>query len=134
MALIDQLKQIVEDLQADKPNTTIYIFVFSFIVTMMVALFRECRADPVKKELKEAVLAYDQPSKLYKFLTNMKVETTANYHYFNMSANLLKQSGPPTKVCVNQLLKVCSIDNTPVNWNRCFKLINRIRFYHKVKQ
>ena len=51
-----------------------------------------------------------------------------------MRENLLKViGGPPTEHCVNQLLRVCRIDNTPVAWNRVYKLLNRIRFYHKVK-
>ena len=52
-----------------------------------------------------------------------------------MKTHLLNvATGPPTNVCVNQLLRISGIDNTPVNFNRCFTLLNRIRFYHKVKQ
>ena len=52
-----------------------------------------------------------------------------------MKTHLLNvTSGPPINVCVNQLLKISGIDNTPVSFNRCHSLLNRIRFYHKVKQ
>ena len=50
-----------------------------------------------------------------------------------MKTHLLNIDGAPINVCINQLLKVCEITNTPVNFNRCHKLLNRIRFYHKVK-
>ena len=50
-----------------------------------------------------------------------------------MRTHLLKIDGAPTQVCVNQLLKICDLVNDPVTFNRCYKLVNRIRFYHKVK-
>ena len=76
---------------------------------------------------------HKQPSILYSFLRRIKKEDSEKY--FNLCTHLLNvTSGPPLNVCVNQLLKICSIANTPVNFNRCHALLNRIRFYHKVKQ
>ena len=63
----------------------------------------------------------------------MGIEKEKSEKYFNLKTNLLKVDGAPTDRCVNQLLKICEIDNTPVIFNRCYKLVNRLRFYHKVK-
>ena len=53
--------------------------------------------------------------------------------YFNMRTHLLKIDGAPTQVCVNQLLRVSELTNDPLTFNKCHRLLTRIRFYHKLK-
>ena len=52
--------------------------------------------------------------------------------YASLSAMLLNPTAP-LDMCVNQLLAITDIDNTPVNYNRYHKLITLIRKYHETK-
>ena len=76
---------------------------------------------------------HQQPSLLYGFLRRVRQEDSEKY--FNLCVHLLNVvSGPPIGVCVNQLLRICQITNTPVSYNRCHTLLNRIRFYHNAQR
>lgn len=111
----------------------IYILVFSAVVSFALMMYYESKSDPLKKELTEAIKQHQQPSLFYQFLMRITPEVSEKYN--NVKRHLLNiETGPPTNVCVKQLLNICQIDNTPVAFNRCFTLLNRIRFYHKVKQ
>ena len=37
------------------------------------------------------------------------------------------------KMCINQLLAICDVENTPVAFNRCHRNLSLVRAYHKVK-
>ena len=116
----------------DPTKFTVAILTLSAITSFLLMRHYQKMCDPIRDELKNALLTHNQqPSVLNSFL--MSIDKEKSEKYYNMKVHLLKHDGAPTNVCVNQLLKVCSIEHTPVNFNRCHRLINRIRFYHKVK-
>lgn len=47
--------------------------------------------------------------------------------YFSLKKILLNMDGAPTDSCVNQMLGICGMVNDPVTFNKCYKLLNRVR-------
>ena len=110
---------------------TIVVLAVSAVAAYFLMGHYEKMIDPMRNKLREAINQHKQPSILYCFL--MGIEKEKSEKYFNLKTHLLKIDGAPTNVCVNQLLKICEMINDPVTFNKCHKLVNRVRFYHKVK-
>ena len=83
----------------DSNKMTIAILAVGALASFFLMRHYASQCDPIRDDLKNALLQYKKPSVFYRFL--MTLEKEQSEKYYNMKVHLLKIDGAPTNVCTN---------------------------------
>ena len=125
MQFVTLFKGLMEDHPSKIAIVGVGLTVMAFFSLLKMRSYYS-KVYPLEQELIEAIRNDQQPSKLYAFLMQLRGGEHPQ-QFVDLKENLMDFK--TVDACVHRILQSCCLENTPVNFNRCFKSVQRIREY-----